>query len=56
MSFSPPFRLDESLKMIVAVALCGHRPELADDRNLGLGAKAIDLDGRKVFTAAPQCL
>ena len=52
----PAFGFDESLKVIVAVALGGHRPELTDDRDLGLRLKAIDLYGGKAFTAMPQCL
>ncbi len=50
------FRLNEALKVIVAIALGRHRPELADDRHLGFGAKAIDLDCRQMATAAPKRL
>jgi hypothetical protein len=49
------FRLDESLKVVVSVALGRHRPELANDRDLGLCAEPIDLDRFQEFSAAPEC-
>src|SRR5690606_22276054 len=36
--------LEEALELVVAVALRGHRPELADDGDLGLEQRTIDLD------------
>jgi hypothetical protein len=43
MSHSPPFALEELLELVVAVALGGHGPELADDRGLGARAELVDL-------------
>ena len=40
--------------MVVAVALGRHRPELADDRNLGLRTKTIDFDRLQVPAAPPE--
>ena len=44
MSHLGAFRLEEALQLVVAVALGRHRPELADDRHLGLGLQTVDSD------------
>src|SRR6185312_6762841 len=36
--------LEEALQAVVAVALGGHRPELADDADARLDLRAVDLD------------
>ena len=38
------FALEEVMQVVVAVALGGHRPELADDGGLGKRAKLVHLD------------
>ena len=46
--------LDEALQVVVAVTLGGHRPELAEDADLRLRAKAIDLDRGELLASADE--
>src|SRR5262249_19587476 len=46
--------LEEALKLVIAVAFGRHRPEFADDADLGLGDRAIDFHRFEERLALPQ--
>ena len=49
-----PFALEEALELVVAVPLGRHRPELADDADLRLDDRLVDLDRGEDRLALPE--